>query len=181
MGWVDRAGGGGDGRPAGGGARGQPCQGARSREVERCAAQHMRRKQVPPSLRALVRQRAKNCCEYCLTPETAMLELHEIDHIIPRKHGGSSEAENLALACFTCNRHKGADLSGMDPSSGRRTGLFHPRQHRWSAHFVLQENRIAPRTAIGRATERVLQLNSPFQLERRELLLAAGLIRIPPS
>lgn len=141
----------------------------------------MSRKQVPPSLRALVRQRAENCCEYCLTPEAAMLEFHELDHIIPKKHGGPTEADNLALACFTCNRHKGTDLSGLDPISGRRTGLFHPRQHRWSAHFVLQENRIIPRTAVGRATARVLQLNSPLQLERREILLAAGLIRMPQS
>ena len=139
----------------------------------------MSRKPVPPSLRALVRERANNCCEYCLTPELAMLAPHQIDHIIPRKHGGLTEAQNLALACVTCNRNKGADLTGFDPSNGRPTGLFHPRQQRWTTHFTLGGNRIEPRTAAGRATERVLQLNSSFQLGHREFLLTAGMIRIP--
>lgn len=33
-----------------------------------------------------------------------------IDHIQPRSVGGSSERENLTLACRHCNLHKGAQL-----------------------------------------------------------------------
>ena len=32
----------------------------------------------------------------------------EIDHVVPESAGGSSEAENLVLACRSCNRKKGA-------------------------------------------------------------------------
>lgn len=33
---------------------------------------------------------------------------HEIDHVIPESLGGSGDADNLVLACRTCNRKKGA-------------------------------------------------------------------------
>jgi 5-methylcytosine-specific restriction endonuclease McrA len=59
-------------------------------------------------VRKLVQSRAFGRCEYCLlTQEDAGLP-HEIDHVISRKHGGTSEAENLAFACYLCNRYKGA-------------------------------------------------------------------------
>jgi 5-methylcytosine-specific restriction endonuclease McrA len=36
-----------------------------------------------------------------------------IEHVIPRVRGGTSELENLALACPSCNLHK-ADRVGVD-------------------------------------------------------------------
>ncbi len=47
---------------------------------------------ISEALRELVRQRAGNRCEYCLLPEHAALHKHEPDHIIPRQHGGKTEA-----------------------------------------------------------------------------------------
>ena len=58
-----------------------------------------------------------------------------IDHIIARQHGGQSERSNLALACLNCNAHKGPNISGLDPKTGRLTRLFHPRRHKWNRHF----------------------------------------------
>ena len=52
------------------------------------------------SLEELVWQRARSCCEYCLMPQAFDRATFEIDHIIARSHGGASEADNLALACF---------------------------------------------------------------------------------
>jgi 5-methylcytosine-specific restriction endonuclease McrA len=52
------------------------------------------------STRALVRQRADDRCEYCqLRQEDSLLAALHIEHIIPRKHGGSDAPDNLALAC----------------------------------------------------------------------------------
>jgi 5-methylcytosine-specific restriction endonuclease McrA len=62
---------------------------------------------VSASLRRLVRERAGECCEYCLIPEAMTWALHTIDHIIAEKHGGTTAAENLALACTLCNSRKG--------------------------------------------------------------------------
>jgi len=65
-----------------------------------------------------VRQRANQRCEYCQlsvidNPDLAF----EIDHIIAVKHRGPTRAGNLCLACFACNNHKGANISGIDPTT----------------------------------------------------------------
>jgi HNH endonuclease len=59
----------------------------------------------------------------------------QIDHIVSKKHHGSDNPDNLALACFACNNHKGSNLSGLDPVTGQLTRLFDPRKEEWSEHF----------------------------------------------
>jgi 5-methylcytosine-specific restriction endonuclease McrA len=66
---------------------------------------------ISPKLRRDVRERADGCCEYCLLPEDQAFFPHEPDHIIAAKHGGETNAEDLALACFDCNRFKGSDIA----------------------------------------------------------------------
>ncbi len=73
---------------------------------------------IPAALRQFVYERANGCCEYCLIPEVATLAPHEIDHIISKKHGGLTEAGNLALSCVLCNKYKGSDLASVDPDTG---------------------------------------------------------------
>ena len=51
------------------------------------------------ALRRLVRKRARDRCEYCLVPESVTFAPHWIDHIIAEKHGGKTEADNLANSC----------------------------------------------------------------------------------
>jgi hypothetical protein len=81
---------------------------------------------------------------------------HTIDHIIAEKHGGSTVADNLALACTLCNSRKGSDLASIDEQTGLIEPLFHPRRDRWSDHFQLERGCIESRTAVGRATTRLL-------------------------
>lgn len=94
------------------------------------------------NLRRLVYERAGGRCEYCLLPQSAALHKHEPDHIIPRQHGGESNADNLALACFRCNRHKGPNLGSLDPNTGELVGFFNPRRHRWEEHFHIEAGAI---------------------------------------
>jgi hypothetical protein len=116
----------------------------------------------------LVRERAGNRCEYCqLHQSDSPLATLHIEHIIPRKHGGSDHADNLALACIDCNLRKGPNLAGLDPETNELTELFHPRRHRWEEHFFWNEAYIVGRTAIGRTTVRVLDMNSDDQLNLR--------------
>ena len=56
-------------------------------------------KYIPVPLRRFVRERARECCEYCLIPERFTLATHWIDHIVAEKHGGLTEDSNLALCC----------------------------------------------------------------------------------
>lgn len=78
----------------------------------------------------LVRNRANDCCEYSGMPQSCDVVMFEIDHVIPRKAGGPTTEQNLALACFACNNHKGPNLAGIDPLGDPTTAvqLFHPRK-----------------------------------------------------
>jgi len=96
------------------------------------------REELPISLRALVRDRAKGLCEYCLLHEDDAWLPHEPDHIIAVKHRGRTHEANLAWTCLACNRHKGTDLASIDEATARIVRLFHPRRDRWTRHFRLQ-------------------------------------------
>lgn len=118
--------------------------------------------------RRFVRRRAKDRCEYCqLHQDQSPLASLQVEHIIPRKHGGTDAEANLAMACIDCNLAKSSDLAGLDPATGALTELFHPRRHRWSDHFEWQGFYIVGRTAIGRTTVNVLKMNSEEQIQLR--------------
>ena len=134
---------------------------------------------IPAALRRLVQQRAGHRCEYCLLHEEDAGLPHEPDHVIARKHRGETTAGNLAWTCFNCNRCKGTDLASIDPETERIVRLFHPRKDAWRRHFRLEGARIVPRTAVGRVTEFLLQLNDPDRLDVRELAVQQG--RYPPD
>lgn len=61
---------------------------------------------INAELRRLVEDRADLCCEYCKMPSAVAFFPHEVDHVIAEKHGGITDASNLAYACWRCNRHK---------------------------------------------------------------------------
>ena len=126
------------------------------------------------SIRRLLRERASKRCEYCLIHEDDAVFPHEADHIIAEKHGGETTTENLALACFYCNRYKGSDIASIDPVTGTLTLLFNPRNQVWEKHFRLEGVRIVPLTAEGRVTEYILQLNHPDRLLERQILRDMG-------
>lgn len=118
--------------------------------------------------RAIVRRRAGNRCEYChLRQEDSALASLHIEHIIPRKHGGVDDESNLAMACIDCNLHKGPNLTGIDSKSGQVVELFHPRRQTWDEHFTWSGIHVTGKTATGRATVRVLNMNSDEQLALR--------------
>ena len=134
---------------------------------------------ISVALRRWVSERANGCCEYCLVPDGLSFYAHEIDHIIAEKHGGPSNAENLACACWRCNRHKGSDLTSLDPATGLIVPLFHPRTQRWSEHFRLDGAQIVPISSTGRATAALLQLNQPARIAERMEMIAKG--EYPPQ
>jgi hypothetical protein len=120
-------------------------------------------------------QRAHRCCEYCRMPQDYDESSFEIDHIIAKKHGGQTAANNLALSCFWCNSFKGSDIGGRDTRTRKLTALFSPRRHKWSKHFRWDGPFLLGRTAIGRVTVTVLNMNDPFRVELRESLMEEGL------
>ena len=125
--------------------------------------------------RRLVRERARDRCEYCHLPQAVQpyVTFH-VEHIVPHKHGGSDDPRNLALACQRCNAFKGTDLSGIDPDTGRIERLFDPTTQNWHTHFELRNAVILGRTPVGRVTVTVLGMNEDRRVQLRAELLALG-------
>lgn len=130
--------------------------------------------EVTASLRRLVTERARGQCEYCRLPQTFTLYAHEPDHILPAQHDGQTTAENLALACMRCNRHKGPNVGSYDPVTGQLTPFFNPRHHLWQEHFRFDGPIIQPLTPEARVTVKILRLNDHDRVEERQRLMALG-------
>ena len=123
---------------------------------------------ISTQIRSHIRERAQNACEYChLHQDDSPLAALHVEHIIPKIHGGSDDLDNLALARIDCNLHKGTNLTGVDPQTNELTELFHPRRQKWEDHFEWQGIYLAGKTATGRTTIRVLNINSEDQVALR--------------
>ncbi|TFG98047.1 MAG: HIT domain-containing protein [Calditrichales bacterium] len=59
---------------------------------------------ISGTIRYEVMKRAKFHCELCGIP--ADVKALEVDHILPRNHGGSDELSNLQSLCYSCNAMK---------------------------------------------------------------------------
>jgi hypothetical protein len=136
---------------------------------------------LPTQLREFVRQRAKYLCEYCQTNERWQYVRFTIDHVVPLKAGGSDHPDNLALACFHCNRRKSNKQTSVDPLTNEDVPLFNPRIQRWTDHFHWSDNglKIEATTAAGRATISLLEMNRPRVSDIRRADVEAG--RHPPT
>ncbi|HEY6331934.1 MAG TPA: HNH endonuclease [Blastocatellia bacterium] len=119
---------------------------------------------------------AGNRCGYCLARQEHVLQVLEIEHIVPTVRGGSNSDDNLWLACRLCNNAKGVKAESRDPTNNRRVRLFNPRTQRWDRHFRWSEDgtRIMGRTACGRATIEALKLNNGIALVVRQNWVNAG-------
>jgi HNH endonuclease len=116
---------------------------------------------LPTERREQVRKRAEYLCEYCHTNERWQYVGFTLDHVVPLGEGGNETLDNLALACFRCNRRKSNKQTATDPQSGVVIPLFNPRTQLWSGHFCWSPDGllIVPLTAVGRATVALLELN----------------------
>jgi hypothetical protein len=83
----------------------------------------------------------------------------------------STRADNLAFACWRCNRNKGTDLGSFDPQTGEFSFLFNPRTQQWAKHFKLEGKILIGLTIQGRTTVNLLKLNSDVRLAERQRLL----------
>jgi len=130
---------------------------------------------IPDSLRRQVAKRARHRCEYCLVPERFLATVFHIDHIRSIKHDGATELENLAYACPHCNQNKGSNVATfLDEESELTVRIFNPRKDNWASHFEMANGEILPKTAIGAATVRLLEMNQPDRLIFRQALAEAG-------
>ena len=128
---------------------------------------------ISAELRQTIADRANHLCEYCLIAESDTFYGCQVDHIISLKHGGSSELDNLAYACASCNRAKGSDVGSIS-TSGEFTRFFNPRRDHWAEHFRLEGATIQPLTLIGEVTTHIFGFNDSVRLHEREEMLRFG-------
>ena len=126
------------------------------------------------SIKATVRQRAGDCCEYCRLPQDAYDLTFHIEHVVASQHLQDDSLSNLALACDRCNLHKGTNLSTIDPGTQDLVEIFNPREDCWSDHFTVVGPEIVGTTAKGRGTVRLLQMNAERRLMLRHRLMKEG-------
>jgi 5-methylcytosine-specific restriction endonuclease McrA len=73
--------------------------------------------------------RDRNTCQYCgRRPQRAELNL---DHVVPRSHGGVTSWENVVCSCVPCNLRKG----GRTPDQAHMKLLRQPIRPRWTPFF----------------------------------------------
>ena len=129
---------------------------------------------ISSALRQLVATRAQHLCEYCLIHEDDAFFGCKVDHIISEKHGGQTEAENLAFACAFCNRSKGSDVGSLVEATGVFVRFFNPRTDLWAEHFVLDGVTFVAHSAVGEVTIRILGFNNSERLFERRTLQVIG-------
>jgi 5-methylcytosine-specific restriction endonuclease McrA len=130
------------------------------------------------SLEDLVWKRAGGRCEYCRISAENLDLPFEVDHIIAEHHLGRTQASNTCLACFACNRHKGPNVAGVDPTTKKIVPLFNPRRHKWSRHFRWHGAVLLGRTPTGRATVIALKMNLDHRIDLRQGRIDEGVF--PP-
>ena len=135
---------------------------------------------INEAARNQVRRRANHLCEYCHASEKWQYVKFTVDHVIPLDRGGTSFLDNLALACFHCNRRKSNKIIAIDPQSELQVPLFNPRSNIWKEDFIWSADRLylIGLTPIGRATVTALALNRIRVIDIRAADLAVG--RHPP-
>lgn len=113
--------------------------------------------------------RAGGRCEYCQMHQSLQGATFHIEHIVPRVLGGSTNPDNLALACPSCNLHKSDRTSASSSPNGEVIPLFNPRLNDWHDHFEWEDYIVVAKSEIGNATIQTLDLNH----ERRDRIRKA--------
>jgi HNH endonuclease len=129
---------------------------------------------IAVDLRRRVVARAEEICEYCLIAEEDTFYGCEADHIISEKHGGRTDAENLAYACVYCNQAKGSDIGSINWDTQEFVRFYNPRTDRWADHFELVGSRIEGLTPIGLVTARILGFDTAERVLERQTLQGVG-------
>lgn len=95
-------------------------------------------------------------CNHCGSSEKLSL-----DHIFPKKYGGTDDAENLIYACKTCNSSKGKkDLIEWMTLRGKFPPLMIIRRYlKLTLKYCLQNN------LLDKNIEEITNLELPFKIE----------------
>jgi HNH endonuclease len=131
---------------------------------------------IAVELRSQVRENDQDRCCYCITTEANSGIRMTFDHIFPRAKGGETTFDNLCLACRSCNEFKSNTTEAIDNLTKETVELFNPRRHDWQSHFEWSADgtEILGKTAIGRVTATILQMNNLVIIAARRRWVSVG-------
>jgi hypothetical protein len=136
---------------------------------------------VADESREFVATRAGRRCEYCQMHQSLQGATFDLEHIIPRALGGSSDSSNLALACPSCNLHKADRTSTSISSNGDSIPFFNPRLDEWGNHFEWDDYTPIAKSEIGRVTIQALDLDHERRIRIRRAEKTLRLIPTRPQ
>ena len=136
----------------------------------------MSKRHTPVAIRREIAQRSRGRCAYCQLQEKYSGHLLTLEHIIPEALGGPTVADNLCMACWSCNQAKGDRTTGVDSATGETVRLFHPHNEKWDDHFQWSQDGlyIVGKTPTGRATIATLKLNQTHRVVARGFWVESG-------
>ncbi len=82
-------------------------------------------------------ERDKNTCQYC-GHKFDRKDLN-IDHVVPRQHGGLTTWTNVVCSCIECNRHK----ANRTPEQAHMHLVRKPKKPRWRPFLEIQFTKTA--------------------------------------
>lgn len=82
-------------------------------------------------------ERDKNICQYC-GHKFDRKDLN-IDHVVPRQHGGLTTWTNVVCSCIECNRHK----ANRTPEQAHMHLIRKPKKPRWRPFLEIQFTKTA--------------------------------------
>jgi len=97
---------------------------------------------MKPDPRQHIYVRDKYTCQYCGWSGADDFEnwnraWFAIDHVTPKKHGGSDDDDNLVVACNTCNSVKAADMCNSVEEGRQIIKRKNQGRREWFNKFVL--------------------------------------------
>ncbi len=92
-----------------------------------------------------------------------------------------ADFDNLAYACFLCNRLKSNKFKVFDGLTEKWVRLYNPRNDIWKEHFIWNNDatNMIGISAIGRCTILELRLNRDKLVEYRNCIIPFG--KHPPK
>jgi hypothetical protein len=116
----------------------------------------------------VVEARAGGRCEYCQMHQGLQGATFHVEHVLPLSRGGSSDLDNLAWCCPSCDLRKSDRIEAVDPDEETLFPLFNPRRDSWSEHFRWVGYVLVGQSSVGRATAIALNFNYPRRILIRQ-------------
>lgn len=90
-------------------------------------------------------ERDKFTCQYCGLDASRNFDTWwtanmNIDHVVPKKHGGEKNSQNLVVACRACNLYKGSTPCSSIEEAREIVNKKRAQAEKWYRKFVLRES-----------------------------------------